>query len=127
MAIPEALIMAAAKEGGRAVKGDLAVLTYQKPPKKVGKGKKAQMVPGRITEIHISPAAAGIGLAGLAGAVVVGLVAWDGIKIPVLLGEVTVIHGLKGKLKGDYKNRAKALVDKGKVKYAAQVQKHKKV
>jgi hypothetical protein len=113
MATPQTALLAleAAKRANKAVRGDLAVISYQKPPKTRGKGKKKVTMPGREVEIHVSPAAVGLGIVTIGGGLTIGWVWWNGIKIPTLLGSIEIIPGAKDSVKGVYAKNKAALVD----------------
>jgi hypothetical protein len=109
MAIPPLLALQAAQKAGTAVRGDLAVIRYQRPPRTRGKGKKKVTMPGREVEIHVSPVAIGVGVLALGAAATLGAIVWYGVKIPTLLGSIEIVPGVKDGAKALYAKDKKAL------------------
>jgi hypothetical protein len=67
-------------------------------------------------EGHVNPMSLMIGGIALAGAALFAAIAWYGVKVPTLLGEVTVIHGVKDNILGYQKSREKKKEEKTRAK-----------
>ena len=66
-------------------------------------------------EIHLNPLSFMIGGIALTGAALFAAMAWYGIKIPTLFGEVTIVRGLGDGLKDFWKARQEAKEEQKKV------------
>ena len=87
----------AVKEAVKALTGDLVTFrgqVFRKVTYEVDKEEQEFLTPVDY-ELHVNPISVGLGLAGAAAAVVLGLIAWHGLTVPTLTGPVTIFPGLK--------------------------------
>ena len=88
----------AVQEAITALTGDLVTFrgqVFRKVEYEV-EGEKVSFLAPVDLEVHVNPISIGLGIAGAAAAVVLGLIAWNGLALPSLTGPVTVFSGLKG-------------------------------
>lgn len=93
----------------------------------VGKTKKGKPKYGTVKmmvpyewELHLNPVSVMIGGIALTGAALFAALAWYGVKVPTLLGEVTVVRGLGDGIKDTYKNYKEKKAEKKAAKTETQ-------